>query len=190
LIELRLHGRGGQGTVIATKILAEALSAEGKFVQAFPEYGVERRGAPVRAFLRISDNTVYERSKIYKPNHIVILDPSLIGFIELTDGLKKGGWIIVNTSRNPEELDFYKKFNVATVPAREIAVKYHLGSESTPIVNTAILGGVIKILKLCSLESLLSAVKEGVPRKKEENVKAAKESYERTRAQKIGEKIR
>ncbi len=181
MLELRLHGRGGQGTVVATKILAEALSSEGKFIQAFPEYGVERRGAPVRAFLRISDDTVYERSKIYEPDHIVILDPTLIGFIELTDGLKKGGWIIVNTTKNPEEFGFDSKFKVAAVPAREIAIKYHLGSESTPIVNTAILGGVIKILKLCKLESLKKAIKNAVPRKKEDNVKAAEESYERTR---------
>lgn len=181
MLELRLHGRGGQGTVVATKILAEALSSEGKFIQAFPEYGVERRGAPVRAFLRISDDVVYERSKIYEPDHIVILDPTLIGFIELTDGLKKGGWIIVNTTKNPEELGLDSKFKVATVPAREIAIKYHLGSESTPIVNTAILGGVIKILKLCKLEALKEAIKNAVPRKKEDNVKAAEESYKRTR---------
>ncbi len=181
MLELRLHGRGGQGTVVATKILAEALSKEGKFIQAFPEYGVERRGAPVRAFLRISDDTVYERSKIYEPDHIVILDPSLIGFVELTDGLKKGGWIIVNTSREPEKLKFDREFNVAAVPAREIAIKYRLGSESAPIVNTAILGGVIKVLKLCSMESLLNAIREGVPTKKEDNVKAAEESYKITK---------
>jgi 2-oxoacid:acceptor oxidoreductase gamma subunit (pyruvate/2-ketoisovalerate family) len=181
LLELRLHGRGGQGTVVAVKVLADALCREGKFVQAFPEYGVERRGAPVRAFLRIGDDVIYERSKIYEPDHIVILDPSLIGLIELTDGLKKGGWIIVNSSRKPEGLKFDKKFNVATVPARGIAMKYHLGSESTPIVNTAILGGVVKILKLCSLESLLDAIREGVPRKKEENIKAAEESYKKTK---------
>jgi len=181
VIELRLHGRGGQGTVVATKILAEALSAEGKFVQAFPEYGVERRGAPVRSFLRISDDVVYERSKIYEPDHITILDPTLIGLVELTDGLKRGGWIIVNTTRKPEKLGFDSKFKVATIPAKEIALKYHLGSESSPIVNTAILGGIIKILKLCSLESLTNAIKQEVPVKKEENIKAAKESYRKTK---------
>ncbi len=181
MIELRLHGRGGQGTVVAAKILAEALSAEGKFVQAFPEYGVERRGAPVRAFLRIDDDTVYERSKIYEPDHIIVLDPALIGVVELTDGLKKDGWIIVNTTREPEDLGFESKFQVAVVGAKEIALKYHLGTESSPIVNTAILGGVIKILKLCSLESLLAAVGKAVPRKKEENVRAAEESYKKTR---------
>jgi 2-oxoacid:acceptor oxidoreductase gamma subunit (pyruvate/2-ketoisovalerate family) len=181
MLELRLHGRGGQGTVVATKILAEALSSEGKFIQAFPEYGVERRGAPVKAFLRVSNNTVYERSKIYEPDHIIVLDPTLIGSVNLTDGLKEGGWIIVNSSREAEKMGFNSKFKVATVPAREIAIKYHLGSESTPIVNTAILGGVIKVLKICSLESLLNSVKGSVPRKKNENVKAAEESYKRTK---------
>ncbi len=181
MLELRLHGRGGQGTVVAAKVLAEALCSEGKFVQAFPEYGVERRGAPVRAFLRIKDDVVYERSRIYEPDHIIVLDPALIGIVGLTDGLKKGGWIIVNTARKPEELGFDKKFKVVAVAAKEIALKYHLGTESSPIVNTAILGGVIKVLKLCSLKSLLDAVREGVPIKKEENVKAAEESYKRTK---------
>ena len=181
MLEIRLHGRGGQGTVVAAKVLAEALCSEGKFVQAFPEYGVERRGAPVRAFLRIKDYVVYERSKIYEPDHVIVLDPGLIGVVGLTDGLKRGGWIIVNTTRKVEKLGFDSKYKVATVAAKEIALKYHLGSESSPIVNTAILGGVIKILKLCSLKSLLDAVREGVPIKKEENVKAAEESYKRTK---------
>jgi 2-oxoacid:acceptor oxidoreductase gamma subunit (pyruvate/2-ketoisovalerate family) len=181
LLELRLHGRGGQGTVVAAKVLAEALCSEGKFVQAFPEYGVERRGAPVKAFLRVRNDVVYERSKIYEPDHIVILDPTLRSSVVLTDGLKEGGWIIINTTHRPEELGFDNKFKVATVAAKEIALKHHLGSESSPIVNTAILGGVVKVLKLCSLNSLLDAVREGVPVKKEENVKAAEESYKKTK---------
>lgn len=181
MLELRLHGRGGQGTVVATKILAEALTQEGKFIQAFPEYGVERRGAPVKAFLRISNDTVYERSKIYEPDHIIVLDPTLIGSVNLTDGLKEGGWIIVNTTRKPEELGFDSKFNIATVPAREIAVKYRLGTESSPIVNTAILGGVIKILKICGMKSLRKAIEKEVPVKKKENIKAAEESYKKTK---------
>jgi 2-oxoacid:acceptor oxidoreductase gamma subunit (pyruvate/2-ketoisovalerate family) len=180
VLELRLHGRGGQGTVIAAKILAEALSAEGKFVQAFPEYGVERRGSPVTAFLRIDDNIIYERSKIYEPDHIIVLDPVLIGTIRLTEGLRDGGWIIVNTTQKPGKLGFDRKFKVATVPAKEIALKFHLGSESSPIVNTAILGGVIKVLKLCRLESLKKAIINEVPLKKEENVKAFEESYKKT----------
>lgn len=181
MLEIRLHGRGGQGTVVAAKVLAEALCSEGKFVQAFPEYGVERRGAPVKAFLRIRNDVVYERSKIYEPDHIIILDPTLRSSVPLTEGLKEGGWIIINTTRRTEELGFETKFKVATVGAKEIALKYHLGSESSPIVNTAILGGVVKVLKLCSLKSLLDAIREGVPVKKEENVKAAEESYNKTK---------
>lgn len=180
MTELRLHGRGGQGTVVAVKILAEALSSEGKFIQAFPEYGVERRGAPVKAFLRIDKNTVYERSKIYEPDHIAVLDPTLIGSINLTEGLSKSGWIIVNTTRKAEKLGFDRKYKVAVVPAKKIALKYHLGSESSPIVNTAILGGVIRVLELCSLKSLKKAIRQSVPVKQDENVKAAEESYEKT----------
>ncbi|MEO0293907.1 MAG: 2-oxoacid:acceptor oxidoreductase family protein [candidate division WOR-3 bacterium] len=177
MLEIRLHGRGGQGTVVAARILAEALSIEGKFVQAFPEYGVERRGAPVCAFLRIDENVIYERSRIYEPDHIVVLDPALVGSVPITDGLKKGGWIIVNTTQFPKDFGYEKEFKIAIIPAKEIALKYGLGSETSPIVNTAILGGVIKILGLCSLDSLKRAILSGVPIKKEENVKAAEESY-------------
>lgn len=181
MVELRLHGRGGQGTVVAAKILANAVSKEGMYVQAFPEYGVERRGAPVKAFLRVHDDVIYIKSKIYEPDHLVILEPALIGAIDLTHGLKEGGWIIVNTAKKPEDMDFGDNYRVATVPATKIALKHGLGSEASPIVNTAILGGVVKVLNLCSLETLKEAVKEGVPVKEEENMKAAEESYEKAK---------
>jgi len=177
MVEIRLHGRGGQGTVIAAKILADAMAKVGKYVQAFPEYGVERRGAPVKAFIRIDDDVIYIKSQIYEPDHIVILEPALIGAIDLTYGLKDGGWIIVNTNKEPNEMKFDRNFRIATVPATKIALKYRLGSKAAPIVNTAILGGVIKILDLCDLDTLVEAVREGVPIKEDENVKAAKEAY-------------
>jgi 2-oxoacid:acceptor oxidoreductase gamma subunit (pyruvate/2-ketoisovalerate family) len=178
MVEIRLHGRGGQGTVVAAKILADAMAKVGKYVQAFPEYGVERRGAPVKAFIRIDDDVIYIKSQIYEPDHIVILEPALIGTIDLTYGLKDGGWIIVNTNKNPDEIKFDGNFRIATVPATKIALKHRLGSKAAPIVNTAILGGVIKILDLCDLDTLVEAVREGVPIKEDENVKAAKEAYE------------
>lgn len=177
MVEIRLHGRGGQGTVVAAKILADAMAKVGKYVQAFPEYGVERRGAPVKAFIRIDDDVIYIKSQIYEPDHIVILEPALIGAIDLTYGLKDGGWIIVNTNKEPNEMKFDRNFRIATVPATKIALKYRLGSKAAPIVNTAILGGVIKILDLCDLDTLVEAVREGVPIKEDENVKAAKEAY-------------
>ncbi len=177
MIEIRFHGRGGQGTVVASKILADAVAREGKWVQAFPEFGVERRGAPVYAFIRIDNKEIFLKSKIYAPDHIVILDPTLIEAINVLEGLKEGGWIIVNSERPPSDFKFPNIYKVATVDATEIAVKYKLGSRAAPIVNTAILGGVVKILKLAELESLLQSIKEAVPNKPEDNASAAQEAY-------------
>ncbi len=178
MIEIRFHGRGGQGTVVASKILADAILKGGKFVQAFPEFGVERRGAPVFAFIRVSDSPIYLRSKIYKPDHIVVLDPTLIEAINVTDGLKDGGIILINSSKSPSEFNFNGNYKVMTVDATSIAVKHRLGSAASPIVNTAILGAVIKALPLAKMEDLLEAIEEGVPVKIEENKKAAQEAYD------------
>ena len=177
MIEIRFHGRGGQGTVVASKILADAVTREGKYVQAFPEFGVERRGAPVAAFARISDTKIWPRHKIYEPDHIVILEPTLIGAVPLLDGLKPGGWILVNTAKKPSELSFSKDYKVATVNATKIALKYRLGSAASPIVNTAIVGAFAKIIPVVKLETLLDAVEEGVPIKPKENRNAAEEAY-------------
>lgn len=177
-MEIRFHGRGGQGTVIASKILAIAVAKEGKYVQAFPEFGVERRGAPVQAFIRIKDDIIYEKSKIYYPDHIVILDPTLLLSIDVTTGLKDGGWIIINSEKKPSDFKFKGGFKIATVDATGVAMKYGIGSKASPIVNTAILGSVVRVLKPCSLESILDAVKEEVPIKPTENMNAVKEAYE------------
>ncbi len=177
MIEIRFHGRGGQGTVVASKILADALTREGKYIQAFPEFGVERRGAPVAAYARISDTKIWPRHKIYEPDHIVILDPTLIGAVPLLDGLKPGGWILVNTTRKPSELNFPKEYKVATVDATHIALKYRLGSAASPIVNTAIVGAFARVIPVVKLETLLDAIEEGVPIKPKENRAAAEEAY-------------
>ncbi len=180
MVEIRFHGRGGQGTVVASKILADAIAMEGKYVQAYPEFGVERRGAPVYAFIRIDDKPIYDKSRIYTPDHVVVVDPTLIEAIDVTEGLKDNGWIIVNTDKKPEELNLPKnKFRIATINATEIAVQHKLGTLATPIVNTAIVGAVVKILKLARIESVLKAVREEVPSKPEENAAAAREAYER-----------
>jgi 2-oxoacid:acceptor oxidoreductase gamma subunit (pyruvate/2-ketoisovalerate family) len=177
MVEIRFHGRGGQGTVVASKVLADALAKEGNFVQAYPEFGVERRGAPVLAFLRIDDKHIYDKSRIYCPDHVVVVDPTLVEAIDVTDGLKDGGWIIINSENTPAHFRFPSKFRVATINATEIAVRNRLGSLAAPIVNTAIVGAVIKILGLTKLESLTAAIREGVPIKPDENVKAAEEAY-------------
>jgi 2-oxoacid:acceptor oxidoreductase gamma subunit (pyruvate/2-ketoisovalerate family) len=178
MIEIRFHGRGGQGTVVASKILADALAKEGNFVQAYPEFGVERRGAPVFAFIRIDHQPIYDKSRIYNPDHVVVVDPTLVEAIDVTEGLKDGGYIIINSPKKPEDFKFPDKFKVFTIDATEIAVRHKLGTLAAPIVNTAIVGAVVKILKLTRLESLVAAIKEGVPQKPEENVQAAIEAYE------------
>ncbi|MBP6909384.1 MAG: 2-oxoacid:acceptor oxidoreductase family protein [Candidatus Saccharicenans sp.] len=179
MIEIRFHGRGGQGTVVASKILADALAKEGNFVQAYPEFGVERRGAPVFAFIRIDHQPIYDKSRIYYPDHVVVVDPTLVEAIDVTEGLKDGGYIIINSPKKPEEFKFPDRFKVFTIDATEIAVRHKLGTLAAPIVNTAIVGAVVKILKLTKLESLVAAIKEGVPQKPEENVQAAIEAYEK-----------
>jgi 2-oxoacid:acceptor oxidoreductase gamma subunit (pyruvate/2-ketoisovalerate family) len=179
MIEIRFHGRGGQGTVVASKILADTIAKEGNYVQAYPEFGVERRGAPVFAFIRIDDSPIYDKSRIYEPDHVVVVDPTLVDAIDVTEGLKEGGLVIINTDKKPEELKFPDKYKIVTFNATGIAVKHKLGTLTAPIVNTSIVGAVVKILKLARIESLLEAVREGVPIKPEENAAAAEEAYKK-----------
>jgi len=179
MIEIRFHGRGGQGTVVASKILADALAKEGNYVQAYPEFGVERRGSPVVSFIRIDDKPIYDKSRIYAPDHVVVVDPTLVEAIDVTEGLKDGGRILINSDKPPEHFKFPTRFKVDTINATEIAVQNKLGSLAAPIVNTAIVGAVIRVLGLTKLESLLTAITEAISIKPEANQKAAAEAYER-----------
>ena len=190
MIEIRFHGRGGQGTVIASKILADAVAKEGKFVQTFPEFGTERRGAPVFAFIRIGDEYIYIRSKIVFPDHLIILDPTLIDAINVTEGLKKGGKILINSSKRPEDFEeLVNDFNVFTIDANAIALKYRLGSKAAPFVNTAILGAVSNIFDFVDINSVVDSIKDGVPVKPEENATAAKEAFDAVKGVKKWKKI-
>jgi 2-oxoisovalerate ferredoxin oxidoreductase gamma subunit len=181
MIEIRTHGRGGQGSVIASEILADAFFREGKFVQAFPAFGVERRGAPVVAFTRVSDGEIRERCQIYEPDHLIVLDPILIKTVNITTGLKDGGWIVINTNRPIDDRDLIDRFRIATVDANAIALKYGLGSRAAPIVNTAILGAFAGATRLVGLEAVMSAVEEFVPLKKEDNRKATEEAFNKVK---------
>ena len=178
MLEIRFHSRGGQGGVVAGKLLAVAVFKEGRYVQSFPTFGVERRAAPVMAFVRIDDKPIRIRTQIYNPDHIIILDQSLLKMLDVTQGLKKGGTILINTEKKPEDFDFGSDFNVVTVDASAIAIKHGLGSVTQPIVNTAILGTVAKVLKVVKIESVVAAIEEDVPAKIEENSAAAREAYE------------
>lgn len=181
MIEIRFHGRGGQGAVIGGKILATAVFAEGKFVQAFPSFGVERRGAPVTAFVRIDDTRIDLRSQIYKPDHLIVLDPTLLSNPATFDGFKGEGWVLINSKKGPEEVSSHPKLaglKVATVDASGVAVRNRLGSAMSPIVNTAILGAFCRITGICAIDAVCASIKKGVPVKAEANAKAAREAYE------------
>ena len=178
--EIRFHGRGGQGAVIGSEVLAHAFFIEGKYVQAFPSFGVERRGAPVTAFCRVDDKLINLRNQIYEPDHIVILDPTLIETAGVTEGLKKNGAIVVNGKQGP---NYYREllgplYQLYVVDAASIAARHKLGSPSNPIVNTAILGAFAKGTGLVSIKSVEEAIEEYVPLKKENNRKAARAAYE------------
>jgi 2-oxoisovalerate ferredoxin oxidoreductase gamma subunit len=182
MIEIRFHGRGGQGTVVASKILADALAKEGNYVQAYPEFGVERRGAPVISFIRIDAKPIYDKSRIYAPDHVVVVDPTLVEAIDVTEGLKDGGWIIINSDKKAEDFKFPAKYRVATINATEIAVKNKLGTLGAPIVNTAVAGAIIRILNLTKLDSLLRAIQEAISIRPADNQNAAAEAYDRAGA--------
>ena len=179
MIEIRFHGRGGQGAVTAANILAIAAFKEGKDVQAFPYFGVERRGAPVTAFTKIDNRPVRIKSQIYEPDYVVVLDSSLLKAVNVTQGLKNGGIVIINANKKPEEIKGIKG-RIATVDATTIAVKHGLGSKEAPIVNTAILGAFAKASGVVKIESIVQSILESAPAKKKENAEAAKEAYENT----------
>ncbi len=178
MIEIRMHGRGGQGAVVACKILASAVFKEGKFAQSFPAFGVERRGAPVMAFIRIDDRPIHLRTEIYEPQHLIVLDPTLLQTVEVTSGLVKGGTILLNSATPATDYPQLKDFTVATVNANQIAVNHGLGTKSTPIVNTAILGAFSKFTGLVSLDALVDTILAYAPLKPEENAAATRDAFE------------
>jgi pyruvate ferredoxin oxidoreductase gamma subunit len=172
--EIRLHGRGGQGVVTAAQLLAHAAFADGKFSQAFPTFGSERMGAPVAAFVRIDKEKIRLRSEIYEPDIVIVQDPTLIGVIDTWSGLKKGGLIIVNTKKEPEELGIDKSFRVRTIPATSIALEIF----KRPIPNTVILGAFAGITEEISFEAVKKAIQSRFEdRIAELNIQAAEKAY-------------
>lgn len=183
MLEIRFHGRGGQGTVLAAKIIADAVLRQGeKQCLAIPEFGVERRGAPVMAYARVSEKPILARTKIYAPDALVVLDPTLYAS-DILKGLKPGGTILTNGG--PEDVArLSQRFpgqKFLAVPAHAIALELKLGSASSPIVNTAMCGAACAVFGLCSLSALLECVREAVPVKADANVEAARRAYEAAR---------
>ncbi|MGR3319697.1 MAG: pyruvate ferredoxin oxidoreductase subunit gamma [Candidatus Anammoxibacter sp.] len=158
MIEIRIHGRGGQGSVTAAELVGYAAYSDGKHAQAFPSFGSERMGAPVQAFARISDKQIRLRSQVYNPDYIIVQDPTLLSVIDVFSGMKKKGLVIINSKKKPSE---FKKGSSAaasatimTIPAAEIAMEI-LGR---PIMNTTLLGAFSAASKAISLEGIQKAL--------------------------------
>lgn len=152
LEQIRIHGRGGQGSVTLAHLIAEAAFEQGEWSQAFPAFGVERRGAPVEAFARIDEEKITDRSQVNEPTYVIVQDPTLLEFVDVVDGLLEGGMAIVNSARPAAELELETDATIVTVDATSIAREY-LGR---PIMNTSLLGafaGATGLLELQSVET-------------------------------------
>jgi len=179
LIEIRFHGRGGQGAAIASHILADAIFREGDEVQAFPMFGVERRGAPVASFIRVDNKPIYVRSEVYEPDYVVVLDPTLMLSVDVTKGKRPGGFIMVNTDHKVEELGIKGEWPIIAFDGTKIALDYKLGTAVAPIVNTVMMGAFAKTYGKLSLANLMTAIKDNLPAKiAEKNAQAAKKAFE------------
>ncbi len=176
-LEIRWHGRGGQGAVTAAVIVAQAAIFEGKYAQAYPEFGAERRGAPVRAYNRVSDHPIYTRAPIRNPDVVVVLDPSLPKELYL-EGLKSGGYLIINTKKSIDEVRSIvgrSDIKIAVVDATKIALE----TLGVPIVNTAMVGAFAKVVPVVKLEMVEEAIKENFSgRLAEVNISAVRKAYE------------
>lgn len=186
MIGIRIHGRGGQGGVTASRLLAEAAYIDGMFSQAIPMYGTERRGAPLTAYVRMDKIRVRERELVHNPDMVIVLDPLLSTQQAVADGLKKDGLLILNSPHPPEEVDIAGDFRIATVDATKIA----LATLKRPITNTAILGAFSKVAGMPKLESIEKAILKRFPgRIGEMNIDAIRMSYKEVSEVKLAKKL-
>ena len=177
--EIRFHGRGGQGTVVASILLAKAFFNAGYYVQTFPVFGVERRGAPVEAYLRLNKKKILIRSNVYNPDHVVVQDAKLLGNVDVTNGLKPGGSILINSKDIPDNLEPFSGFRLAFVDATHIAVNNDLGTRTHPIINTAMIGAFAQVMGMPSMDIIAAAIEKEIPVKAHQNVRAAQEAHEK-----------
>jgi pyruvate ferredoxin oxidoreductase gamma subunit len=178
MIEIRFHGRGGQGSVTCAELLALAAIGEGKYAQAFPSFGPERRGAPVVAFCRIGDQPIRIRANVYEPDIVLVLDPTLLKIVNVAAGMKPNGILITTSKDSPEKVKELLKIKnrVAVVDAIKIAMEV-LG---VPITNTTMLGSLVKASKLVKKESFILPLKERFGRIAEKNITAFERAYQET----------
>ena len=181
MFEVRFHGRGGQGAVMAAQTLAEAAVIEGNYAVAFPFFGAERRGAPVLAFTRIDSGKIYSKTQVYNPDCVVVLDDSLLDTIDVVSGIKPEGFVVINSKDKPQDIDLGMEVQTGAVDATSVALEIL----KAPITNTAILGALSKVTGIVSIESIEQAIKRRFGEKLgerigERNAVAARTAYDRT----------
>ncbi len=181
MIEIRFHGRGGQGAVTSAEMLAVAAIEKGRFAQAMPAFGAERRGAPVLAFTRINDEPILMRQEILEPDVVVVLDPSLLGSVPVAAGLKAGGAIIVNSNKSPnqikKQLDINGGIKIAVVDATKIA-REKIGR---PITNTTMLGALLKTTGVMDPSDLVGPLENRFGKIAARNIDAMNAAYKATK---------
>ena len=181
MFQVRIHGRGGQGVVSASELLSVAAFEEGKYSQSFPSFGSERMGAPVQAFARISDSNITIREPVMEPDMLIIQDPSLFQAVNVFDGARTDGYLLINSSKTIEELGIseisskYPKNHVMILPATELAVKYI----KQPKPNTVLLGAFAALSQMIKIPALENAIRGKFPKKiAEPNIVATKAGYD------------
>ena len=177
LIEVRLHGRGGQGVVTAAELLSEAAFDEGRHAQAFPSFGSERMGAPVVAYCRIDDTPIRTREPVMEPHVLVVQDATLLHQVDVFAGLRSDGWVLINSRETPHELgiDSLEAGHVITVAASDLA-QLHVGR---PVPNAALLGGLAALTGIVRLDAVITAIRAKFPATLAEgNVAAAQAAYD------------
>ncbi len=179
MIEIRLHGRGGQGAVTSAELLALAAINQGLYGQAFPSFGPERRGAPVVAFCRIDDKPIRIRANISRPDLVLVLDPSILRLVNVTAGLKDDGILVTNTRYTGEEIK--KELNIKHVLATVNATKIALEELGLPITNTTMLGALLKAREIVPHEALIEPLNKRFGRIAAKNIKAFQRAYAETK---------
>jgi pyruvate ferredoxin oxidoreductase gamma subunit len=181
-IEIRWHGRGGQGAVTASKLLAQAALVEGKHFQGMPDYGAERMGAPIKAFTRVSSQPIKLYCQVTEPDMVVVLDPTLLGMVDITEGLKPDGALIVNTPKSPDEVRAVTGYKGKTYTVDATGISMEALGRNLP--NTPMLGAVIRTSKVVTKEHLIGVLRKtlGATMKEkvvEGNVTALEQAFER-----------
>ena len=185
ILEIRWHGRGGQGAKTASQFLAEAALGLGKYIQAFPEYGPERAGAPIRTFTRISDKVINVHSPVTEPDIVAVIDPTLLDSIDVTEGLGDGGVLVVNTTETVDAIRKKMNFNKGKVAVCD-ATKISLEILGIPMPNTPMLGAVLKVRDIVPMKNLEEQVRHKFVKKIGEektqaNIKSIHRAFEETK---------